>query len=74
MAKRDGWRVSEDKAGSFTIENGRDACYVYASKYGVTVYAEGSTMPPARAMQFARKVQDIAARQENRQAKGAGHE
>lgn len=59
--ERDGWRVTEDKVGDFTIENGTDACWVYAGKYGVEVYAH-ATLTPARAAQFARKVAAIAAR------------
>ena len=73
MAKRerDGWRVTADKVADFTIENETEACWVIATDYGVSVYASGATLTPARAIQFAAKVQEIAARAANKAAKEA---
>lgn len=64
MAKRerDGWRVEVDRVNDFTIVNGANACWVYATAYGVAVHADGQTLTPARAIQFAEKLQAIAER------------
>lgn len=72
MAKRerDGWRVEENKAGSFVIGNGHSACCVNTTKSGrVSVFATGGALTPARAIQFAAKVREIAAQAANKEAK-----
>jgi len=77
MAKRDGWKVETDKPDEFKVAGPCAAiewAIAFATQYG-TVYinTSGARLPPARAIQFARKVQDIAARQANRHVKkGAG--
>ena len=73
MAKRDGWRVVADTKRQFSLCNGDIGAYAMACWDGgpIFVHTIGALMPPARAIQFAQKVQDIAARAANKAAKEA---
>lgn len=66
MAKRerDGWRVEKDTADEFELSNGTDRVRGWISNGNIAVIVKGRvvSMPPARAAQFAAKVQEIAAK------------
>ena len=74
MAKRDGWRVTADHRDFFRLERDDDMIVCYKHRNGsVAIDKMGDVhLTPARAIQFAAKVREIAARAANKAAKGGG--
>lgn len=74
MAKRerDGWAIHTNTKKTFCVHNGEGSyAWVREDEGEVEISTRGAHLPPARAIQFAAKVQEIAARAANKAAKEA---